>query len=74
VPVETQPTFRTGTSLALFDARIPGVGLGIIGRNYGVAADGQHFIVNQPVQRLDAVPITIVMNWLEELKQRAPTR
>jgi hypothetical protein len=40
---------------------------------YDVTADGQRFVVNVRTAG-EALPITVVLNWQEELKQRVPTR
>src|SRR5262249_28941606 len=47
------------------------------GRSYDVAADGR-FLINvspsaSPLTPLSA-PITVIVNWQEELKQRVPTK
>lgn len=67
VPVRTSPAFSAGTPEALFDASK--YFLTTIGRNYDVAPDGRFVMIAQP--RMDAsqsVPITVVLNWLQELK------
>ena len=40
---------------------------------YDVSADGQRFLIYSTGYRANA-PITVVLNWLEELKQRVPTK
>ena len=42
--------------------------------NYGPSRDGQRFLVKLPVERVTNVPIHVVLNWQEELKQRVPAR
>jgi Tol biopolymer transport system component len=70
---KTEPTLQLGTPVTLFETRTTGVGLAILGeRQYGVTEDGQHFIVNQPLQRLDTVPITVVVNWRGALSRALP--
>jgi hypothetical protein len=39
-----------------------------------VTPDGQRFLINVPADDTPLSPITIVLNWQEELKQRVPTR
>jgi hypothetical protein len=39
-----------------------------------VVAHGQKFLVNSIVGDTDNVPLEVTLNWLEELKQRVPTR
>jgi hypothetical protein len=41
---------------------------------YFPAADGSRFLVNALVQDSDATPITVVVNWMEELKQKVPVK
>jgi hypothetical protein len=41
---------------------------------YDVTADGQRFIVSELLEESTAVPITIVVNWQEGLKERLPAR
>jgi hypothetical protein len=42
---------------------------------YDVSADGQRFLMLNPVEQAQAAPIQInvVLNWFEELKQKVPT-
>ncbi len=35
---------------------------------YDVSPDGQHFLVNVPLEWTSAAPITVVTNWTEKLK------
>src|SRR5262249_28801986 len=41
---------------------------------YDVSADGQRFLVSTREETGAAPPITVILNWSEELKQRVPTR
>ncbi len=70
VDIVTQPTFSAGAPRQLFDGRFEfGTG-GLAG--YDVAPDGR-FLMVQPVEPEQAArQINIVLNWFEELKQRAP--
>ena len=36
---------------------------------YDVTPDGQRFLVNLPLEWTSAVPITVVTNWTEKLKE-----
>ena len=38
------------------------------------SADGRRFLLNQPSGSSLSSPITVVVNWQEELKRRVPTR
>jgi hypothetical protein len=72
VEVETRPAFRPGVPKPLFQTRL--MDLSGPSRRYGVRADGQRFLMNVAVNDKTFAPITIVLNWSEELKQRVPTR
>ena len=39
-----------------------------------VVTDGTRFLVNRVPEGSSSSPVTIVLNWREELKQRVPTR
>jgi hypothetical protein len=44
-------------------------------RNYDITPDGQRFITSSPVrEQAGPMQINVVLNWLEELKQRVPVR
>ncbi|MHC4173217.1 MAG: protein kinase domain-containing protein [Planctomycetota bacterium] len=60
-------TFEAGIPKALFETHI-----GLIRRNpYLVTGDGQRFLIITPVEQTTS-PITVVLNWFEELKRRVP--
>lgn len=70
VDIVTQPTFSAGAPRQLFDGRFEFGTAGLAG--YDVAPDGR-FLMVQPVEPEQAArQINIVLNWFEELKQRAP--
>jgi WD40-like Beta Propeller Repeat len=59
------PTAEVGAMLPLFDVRKV-VGL----EGYDVTADGQRFLVNtRAEQKGPPTPITLVINWTEDLKR-----
>lgn len=65
VAVQTDSTFQAGRPQALFEPRffqpiIP----------YTVSADGQRFLVNTPIEEDNSSPVTVVLNWMAELKKR----
>jgi hypothetical protein len=39
---------------------------------YDVTPDGSRFVLVEPVERRDAAPTVVVLNWLEELKRKVP--
>jgi Tol biopolymer transport system component len=49
---------------------------GVENGEYAVSAEGRRFLVNVPAAAEKAAPppLTVVLNWQEELKQRVPTR
>jgi serine/threonine-protein kinase len=60
-----------GAAEAVFD----GVGYMASGRTYDVSPDGSRFLLMKPIVRsaTSVRSIEVVLNWLEELKQRVPT-
>jgi hypothetical protein len=43
-------------------------------QNYDVSPDGRQFLMLNPVQEsAGPIQIIVVLNWLEELKQKVPT-
>jgi hypothetical protein len=70
VPVNTNgAVFESGIPQRLFTAPIGGVG------DLDVSPDAQRFLWAGPqAQRTAQVPITVVLNWQEELKRRAPAQ
>jgi Tol biopolymer transport system component len=65
----TTTTFEPGAGKVLFP--VPGNG---VRRIYAVSGDGRRFLVGKPVDENVSEPITIVLYWLDELKQRVPTK
>jgi hypothetical protein len=67
VTVETDgQVFRSGTHQALFDVRVASQAHR---SRYQVAAKGQRFLVNTPMEGASASPITVVTNWTAGLKR-----
>ena len=76
VPVELSPTFRAGTPDVLFS----GIYFDTLGAQWDVTPDGERFLMLKPVAASDAAgreqarpQITVVQNWLEELRRLVPT-
>ena len=70
VDVRTQPDLVVGTPRTLFEG--PYVLSAIWDRNYDVTADGQRFLMVRQADAGDStVRLNIVVNWLEELKEKA---
>ena len=53
-----------GDATPLFQARFSNTPL-----PYAVAADGQRFLINRPIEETTDAPITLVVNWPEALKK-----
>jgi eukaryotic-like serine/threonine-protein kinase len=79
--VETKPTFSYGTPKSLFRSIYAGVSVSS-GTPWDIAPDGKRFLMLKPPAPTDkastaGVPrpkINIVLNWIEELKQRVPIK
>jgi serine/threonine-protein kinase len=66
VTVQTQPEFIADAPKAIFE----GPYLNVPGVSYGVARDGQHFIMIEENQKqAPTTQFNVVLNWLEELKR-----
>ena len=70
VPVSTTTGLELGKPTVLFDAAV--YFFGGQGRNYDIAPDGKRFVmVKDPTRTIgNALPITVVVNWVEELRAR----
>jgi len=77
VDLQTEPTFSVIKVSALpITGAIQPIGLP---RNYDISPDGKQFIVvlaaSQTQNNQPAAPqLNVVLNWLEELKQRVPVK
>jgi eukaryotic-like serine/threonine-protein kinase len=73
VPITTTPTFSAGSPRVLFEGPFRTDGPF---RGYDVTPDGQRFLMVQEVPQPPArvSQMVLVQNWVEELKQRVPTR
>jgi hypothetical protein len=76
VPIETGSSFKAGTPKVVFKGEYYSP-LG--GENYAVTPDGQRFLMikDAAAKTGSSTPrqqINIVLNWLEELKQRVPSK
>jgi hypothetical protein len=68
VAVHLQPEFKPEAPRLLFEGPYVMVG----GQSYDVTADGQRFLLLEPIER-ESAPVThlnVVLNWFEELKQK----
>jgi serine/threonine-protein kinase len=66
--IRTEPTFSSSEPVALFEGPY---GYGV--SPFDVFPDGQHLlIVKEQRDLLENVPLVVVQNWFEELKERVP--
>jgi hypothetical protein len=72
VEITAQPDFEARNPTKLFEGPYLQSERGI--QVYDVSPDGQHFLMLKPVDEMPVPPtqINVVLNWLEELKQRVP--
>jgi Tol biopolymer transport system component len=66
--ITLSPDLRLGQVVKLFDTQKPRPG--ISGRPYDVSPVDGRFLLFKPVSSSASVNISVVLNWLEELKQR----
>jgi len=70
VDISTQPTLTAGTPRILFEGNYVSSPTG--NTSYSISEDGQRFLRVQAIQsEPPATQINIVLNWLQELKQKA---
>jgi len=72
VSVQTTPTFSAGNPTKLFEGQWF---RGQSGRIYDVARDGRFLMIKDAAtneQGSPAASMTVVVNWVEELKQKLP--
>jgi hypothetical protein len=68
--VSMQPTVSFGTPVMVFEGLVQTA----IRRNYDISPDGKQLAVVFPqAGQNDAEPVTVVLNWHEELKRLVPT-
>jgi serine/threonine protein kinase len=80
--VQTVPTFKLETPKTLFKSTTVSVSRGNIGHPWDISPDGKRFLMIKPPAPTVATPqpptpqpkINVVVNWLEELKQRVPVK
>ena len=74
VSVKSDPALETSAPSALFETPQVGGARNIFHfrQQYDVARDGP-FLINVPVADEVSAPITLMLNWFEELKARGPS-
>ena len=69
VHVTTRPTFSTSRPTVLFVSPVSG------STDFDISPDGERFVMVDDGQRgANSPQINVVLNWLEELKQRVPVK
>jgi len=72
VSIETKPAFAVSNPRLLFDAPYAHISSDI--PNYDVAPDGRLLMVRENQQKATVTQLNVVLNWFEQLKQRAGER
>jgi hypothetical protein len=80
--VQTEPSLSVGIPKVLFKNAYLGISGSTIGNPWDIGPDGKRFLMMKPHASTDAAPavtaprptISVVVNWLEELKQRVPAK
>jgi Tol biopolymer transport system component len=70
VPIDATGQFSAGAPQALFSTTYRRGA----NQRYAVTKDGKRFLVSATPLQSRAIPLTVLLNWQEELKQRVPTR
>jgi len=72
VDITTQPAFSAGTPQTLFERPYLQLPFPLTNPGYDVSPDGQRFLMVKESGPSSASQINVVVNWVEELKRRAP--
>jgi Tol biopolymer transport system component len=62
------PAFRSANPVVLFDGTPPQ--MRTVSYEYDVAPDGQRFLLIEPAQKPEFMPLTLVTNWLASAKRK----
>jgi Tol biopolymer transport system component len=75
VETTTEPSFTVGKPRMLFEAEYLAAAFPQLGSDYDVSADGKRFLMVKEIERAQSTAeVTVVLNWLDELKRRVPTK
>ena len=66
VPVKLDGSLEIGTATPLFQT---GIDYYLPAHRYAVAADGQRFLINAPVETKSDAPYVVILNWTSTLKK-----
>jgi serine/threonine-protein kinase len=72
VDIATQPILSPGKPHVLFSGTYTGQGFPSNVLDYDVSADGEYFVMTRSEEQPAVTQINIVLNWFEEVKQKAP--
>ena len=73
VPVDTAHAFSAAKPVLLFEGRYI-IDFATLGLDYDVAPDGR-FLMMKPSEEEQAPPrLNVVLNWVDELTRRVPTK
>lgn len=69
VDVKASPeTFEIGLPKVLFEAPVHEASIRATSR-YDASADGQRFLINAPAENTGSASMTVVVNWLADVKK-----
>jgi len=71
VTVSSDTTFAASTPRPVFEGQFT-VGPGGFWSNYDISRDGREFLMLKPEQTEDSTRVTMVVNWVAELRRVAP--
>ena len=72
VEIKAGAQIEAGVPVLLFNAQV-GQAHGIVpGKDYDVSADGKRFLILKPKEGDSGAPITVVLNWFDELRRKVP--
>jgi serine/threonine-protein kinase len=72
VEVTTRSTFSAGKPKMLWERQYQASPGGNTGPAYDVSPDGQRFLMARQGEPAPAPPINVVVNWVEDMRRRAP--
>ena len=73
VAVNPEGRLQSSAPTLLFDRTYVVADRGVMGLDYDLAPDGRFLMIKPSPDELRSNRLNIVMNWIEEVKQRAPT-
>jgi hypothetical protein len=74
VPVDTNRGFSAAKPRVLFEGRYVLGGLDVMGLDYDLAPDGRFLMLKPSTDEQTPRGLHVVLNWVDELKQRVPLK